>query len=370
MPTPQTAYDAVIHAARDVAAVETALDAEMLGAALLGGVYAIAESDSDRAEAVRQFVGRFLRQTARRRTVPAQAIRTIFAELCPDADGAGAVRPGSRPPAWSRQLGKVSPVGTWAYGDVYGDQTSYLAIFEYEEPELGGDEHAVVALIDHNIGIVKDLFVSRPGRRVLEEVQKASEADELMWVKEVEPADLRAEVGRHLEITDRLSVLPDEGSLATDRVLVGARLAVLPEGGRARALPIDVDAAAIIERFLSSPEAAELDRSTPEAVASLQYAVRLIFDFTQDSPDADPMRWSPAVAGLFLLDWVHRRAVLDDGDVAILPAVLQAWIAWCARERELPMAAAAATREAVDMMQPELVRRHGSEENRIPRPRG
>src|SRR5690606_26505707 len=96
MPTPQTPYDAGVHAARDVTAVGAALEAEMLGGALLGGVYAVAAADGDRARAVRDFVGRFLTHTARRRTGAARAIRSVFAALSPDAPGAGAVRPGAR----------------------------------------------------------------------------------------------------------------------------------------------------------------------------------------------------------------------------------------------------------------------------------
>src|ERR1044072_8616822 len=55
MATPQTPYEAVLKAARDVDKLDCALDAEMLGTALLGSVYAIAEEDP--AGAVRAFVG-------------------------------------------------------------------------------------------------------------------------------------------------------------------------------------------------------------------------------------------------------------------------------------------------------------------------
>ena len=367
MSTPQTPYDAVLQAARDVTAVETALEAEMLGGALLGSVYSLAETD--RGAAMQEFVGKFLAHTSRRRTAPARAIRNVFATLAPDAAGAAKVRSGPNPPRWSAQLGQVRPVGAWAYGDVYGDQTSYLAIFAYDDPELGGGEHAVVVLVDHNIGIVKDLFVSQPGRLVVEEVRKAAEADDLVWMSGVDPGVLRAQVSHHLEITDSLSVLPDEGSLATDRALVGARLASLPGDVALPEPPAPVEPASLVPEFLASPQAAGLDRSTPEADASVQYVVQLMLHFAEDAPDADPLRWSPAVAGLFLLDWVHRRAVLDDDDVATLPGVLRAWVAWCAVRRGLPDAAADATREAIDTMVPELARLHGASENQIPRPR-
>ena len=61
MPAPRTVYDAVLQAARDVTKLGCALDAEMLGTALLGSVYAVAADD--RAAAVRDFVGRFLTAT-------------------------------------------------------------------------------------------------------------------------------------------------------------------------------------------------------------------------------------------------------------------------------------------------------------------
>ncbi|HEY8472190.1 MAG TPA: hypothetical protein VIL37_06080 [Natronosporangium sp.] len=357
-------YDVVLHAARDLPRVDTALSAEMLGAALLGSVYAVA--DGMRAETVRAFVGRFLAHTARRRTDAARAIRSVFATLVPDADGAERVKPGPNPPAWHDQLGRVRLVGSWAYGDVYGDQTSYLATFEYEQPELGGEPHAVVALVDHNIGIVKDLFVGYPADRIVGEVREAVANDPLVWLTEVDPGTLRSQVGFYLNVTDEISSLPEDGALATDRLLVGARLATLPLG-EPPAPPVGVpDPAALAQSFLDSPAGRRLDRSTPEAEAAVQYAVRLILDFAQDAPDADPLRWSPAVAGLFLLDWVHRRAVLDEDDVATLPTVTRAWAAWAGEQRGLPADAAAATDEVIETMTPEFARLQGSGERRGP----
>lgn len=365
MPIPQTPYDAVLHAARDVTAVDTALEAEMLGGALLGGVYAVAAADGDRARAVRDFVGRFLTHTARRRTGAARAIRSVFAALTPDAPGAGGVRPGTDPPAWSAHLGRVRPAGTWASGDVYGDQTSYLAMFRYDNAELGGGEHVVVALVDHNIGIVKNLFVSQSGSRVLDQVRKGAEADQLVWFSEIDPGKLRAEVSYHLEVTDRLLTLPDQGSLATDRALAGARLATLPATGTPP-VPPSLDPAALASEFLASAYAADLDRTTPAAEATVRYAVRLILDFAREAPDADPLRWSPAVVGLFLLDWVHRRAVLDADDVASLPEVLHAWVNWSGQRRGLPEVAVAATQEAIGTMAGELAGRHQRGEHGSP----
>lgn len=370
MAQPQNPYDAVLHAARDVTKLDCALDAEMLGTALLGSVYAVAEGD-DRNRAVRNFVGGFLSATSRRRSPAASAIRRVFAALVPEAAGAPAVRTGARVPAWSDQLGRVRLTGAYAYGDVYGDQTSYLATFAYDDPVTGGPEHAMVALVDHNIGIVKDVFVGGPAEGILTQLRELCGGDELTWFRKEDPRRLRGEVARHLTVTDGLSDLPAEGSLATDRTLVGSRLSLLPPPPLAlvddgpQVLAAD-GRRKLVREFLAAPEAARAGlRDIGEAdLASLHFCLSLVLDHAATMPDGDPLRWSPAVAGLFLLDWVHRRAVLDLDDAAMLPRVVRAWAAFAGRRRGLPERAAAQTEAAIEDLVPEFVRLYTTGERR------
>ena len=371
MPAPQTPYEVVLHAARDVARLDCALDAEMLGTALLGSVYAVA--DNDRANAVRQFVGQFLKATTRRRTASATTIREVFAALVPDAEGAADVRPGPQAPPWTAQLGRVTPTGYYAYGDVYGDQTSYLVTFAYQDTQDGGPDHALVALVDHNIGITKDVYVGSPAERILGQVREMCAADELTWFREEDPTRLRGEVTRHLEITDDLTDLPAEGSLSTDRTLAGARLALLPPSTvPPLAEPPELsgsDRERLIRDFMGSPESARFGLEQVHAddeLASLHFCLSLITDHAATLPDPDPLRWSPAVAGLFLLDWVHRRAVLDMDDAAILPRVVRSWSAYAIRKRGLPEAAADQVDTVVEEMIPEFARLYATGERRSP----
>ncbi|MEU4557223.1 hypothetical protein AB0F72_02455 [Actinoplanes sp. NPDC023936] len=363
MPAPQTAYEAVLHAARDVTKLGCALDAEMLGAALLGSVYQVAAEH--RAEAVRDFVGQFLSKTGP--VAEAVTIREVFAALVPDADGAAEVGHDDRAPSWGAQLGRVHPTGCFAYGDVYGDQTSYLMTFAYEDSSDGGPEHAVVAVVDHNIGIAKDLFVSTAAGTLLSQVRQLCEADELIWFRTEDPGRLREEVGRHLEITDDLSELPSDGSLATDRALAAARLALLPVlTTPPLEEPSGAPAGADLARdFADSPEAAA--EGLPDADRnSFAFCLSLILDHADSLPGGDPLRWSPSVAGLFLLDWVHRRAVLDMDDAAMLPQVVRAWTAYAGRRRGLPAAAIDQTRSVVEELVPEFVRLYSTGERRSP----
>jgi hypothetical protein len=371
MAAPQTPYDAVLHAARDVAKLDCALDAEMLATALLGSVYSVAVTD--RATAVREFVGQFLGATTRRRTASATTIREVFAALVPDAAGAAEVKHGPQAPAWTSQLGRVRPTGYYAYGDVYGDQTSYLVTFAYDDAEQGGPEHAVVALVDHNIGITKDVFVGGPAERILGQVREMCAGDELTWFREEDPGRLRGEVSKHLEITDGLSDLPADGNLATDRALATARLALLPATTvPPLAEPPELsgpDRERLLRDFLSSPEAARFtlgDVSADDELASLHFCLSLLLDHAASLPEPDPLRWSPAVAGLFLLDWVHRRAVLDMDDAAMLPRVTRAWSAYSTRKRGLPAAAAEQTDTVVEEMIPEFARLYATGEKRSP----
>ncbi|MFF5172478.1 hypothetical protein ACFY3U_07580 [Micromonospora sp. NPDC000089] len=371
MATPQTPYEAVLHAARDVTRLDSALDAELLGAALLGSVYELAETD--REAAVREFVAGFLAATTRRRTAAATTLRSIFAALVPSAEGVAKVRPGAQAPGWAGQLGRVHVTGTWSYGDVYGDQTSYLATFAYDDP-VGGPEHALVALVDHNIGITKDVFVGGPAEMIIEQVRQMCAADDLTWFREEDPARLHREVGRHLAVTDGLGELPTEGSLATDRVLVGARLAMLPgapvDAELREAEPLGGDQRTeLVRAFLGSPEAARAGLAAVDddaELASMHFCLSLLLDHAASFPDADPLRWSPAVAGLFLLDWVHRRAVLDMDDAAMLPRVLRAWARYAGRRRGLPDRAVTQTDEAIEELVPEFARLYSTGERRSP----
>ncbi|MBB2944889.1 hypothetical protein FB565_004622 [Actinoplanes lutulentus] len=368
MPAPRPVYEAVLHAARDVTKLGCALDAEMLGTALLGSIYSVAAER--RAEAVRDFVGRFLVATERQHTPEAVTIREVFAALVPDADGAAGVGHDGRAPSWVTELGRVRPTGCYAYGDVYGDQTSYLVTFAYEDSADGGPEHAVVAIVDHNIGIAKDVFVSSSAESMLSQVRALCDADELMWFRTEDPGRLRDEVGRHLEITDDLGDLPADGSLATDHALATARFALLPVVSTP---PLDEptgrSGADLARDFADSPEAAAegLPDTAREADrASFAFCVSLILDHAETLPGADPLRWSPAVAGLFLLDWVHRRAVLDIDDAAMLPMVIRAWTAYSGRKRGLSEAAVAGTSSVVEELIPEFVRLYRTGERRSP----
>ncbi|HET8684194.1 MAG TPA: hypothetical protein VFM54_20320 [Micromonosporaceae bacterium] len=348
--------------AGDLADAETVFDAERMLSTILGMVYRIAEVR--RAEAVTEFaegLGHFARQEGA--VALWAAVDALLPELVPG-------RPDGDGPPWEPALAGVRPTGAYAYGDVYGDQVSYLATFAYADEACGGPEHAVLALVDHNLGFAKDLFVSAPAAATLASVRELASANPLIWYREVAPGELRAAVTALLANTDELIELPESESLSSDRAFALARLALLPQPDQADHPPAGTagpaeDRAALFKAFRASAAGRRLAGGGADP-DSLDFCLDLIVEWAGERRDGRPLRWSPAAVELFLLDWAPRATVLDKADIALLPQALDAWVAWAGRRCKLPAAAVRATREKISAASPEFARLAASGEARGP----
>jgi hypothetical protein len=362
----------LLHAARDIGRVETAFDAELLLSTLLGSVYAAAEPD--RGEAQDRFVAA-LRSHPEQSDVVGSVLAALTEGERPAAGAAAAGTVSAGAPAWVAELGRVRVTGAYAYGDRYGDQTTYLATYEYENPELGGPDHVVAVLVDHNLGIAKDLLVASPANAVLEQVRASvgTDSDGMTWFAEPELTTVHAAATAYLRAADIAAELPDEESLRANRALVLARLARLPThqpstaDTRESAAESTSDALLNVAEFLGSPDAqlAGLAGRAGTERESLDYCLGLIVDFGRQR-GGDPLRWSPYAVRLFLLDWVHQRAVLDTDDQRLLPDVLGAWVSWAGRRLDLPIPAINDTIATVRQVRGEFARLCASGERRSP----
>ena len=73
----------------------------------------------------------------------------------------------------------------------------------------------------------------------------------------------------------------------------------------------------------------------------------LAIDFAADYADGRPLRWSPALVELFMVDWIPRK-VINPGDLlAAVPAALEAWIRFAGRTTAKPAWAIDATVDAI-----------------------
>ena len=319
----------ILTAAKDIERVTSTLDAELLLSTLLGSGYS--RLVPDRGAGLDALVTALAEHAAEQDTGAARAVGALLASP-----------------------GDVRPTGGYAYGDRYGDQSGYVVTFAGAD----GAEHAVVFLVDHTLGLVKDILVIAPASAVLD--QFATDTDEMSWSAPLDPASVRVAAGAYLRATDLADELPDVESLIANRWLAGRRLALLPETAPEAAEPgpePDAERDELIAQFLESPEArlAGLARATGARREAVGYGLGLCADFAA-ARGGDPLRWSPRAVESFLLDWVHQRAVLDPQDVATLPDVLSAWVSWAGRRVGLPEPAVAATLDRVDTLRAEFAR--------------
>ncbi len=353
MTEPPGLPELVLDAARDIGDMGSALDAELLVSTLIGSIYAAVLPD--RGAAIDSFLTVFTEHVGHTEGVPARIVQAVL-----DAWAGRPAEPVPDAPDWVSALGTAAVTGAYAYGDRYGDQTSYVATFAYAGDDV---EHAIVVLADHNLGIAKEIFVASPAAALLETLrgEVVSGADEMTWFAEIDPATMRTAALAYVHCTDAAEEVP--GTFGEDRAITVARLGLLPVGTPA---PDSAPAEDLIEDFLASPEAdlAGLTERTGTERESLSYCLGLIVDFATGRGDA--LRWSPAGVETFLGTWVHERALLDADDAALLPDALRAWVAWAGRRLALPAAALGETLSAVRVERAEFLRVHHTGERQSP----
>jgi len=336
-------FAAILNEAAPIADMPAALDAELAVSALLGGAYAV--NDTDRPAAVDRFGTNFGRYLTTNHTRQAGAVQAALAAVLPDPTLAS---PGGESAPWAGEAGDVSCTGTWAARDGYGDQTSYVATFAYRDPDLGGPEHAVSYLLDHNLGIVKSIWIGVPAERVINAWRAEAVGDPDITISPVDAGQLQAEVTCYLSRTDQLED-PPRDAYVEERAFAASRLMLLPSGE-----PISVHRLSGLERdevvagFLASPEAASIGGpdSSPSANV-VAWSARAAVDFAVDDNAGDPLRWSPTAVELMLLDWAPRQLSASHDAAPWLPEVLAAFAGYAGRLRDQSASRLEATQSAI-----------------------
>ncbi len=353
MPTPEAAgevpaqrrsaaaerYDLFLSVAGDLDRVGSAYDAELVVSTMLGAAYAIA--DGNRAAVLAETTEGLRQHLVRNATRPAALLKAVLATYGHDEPA-----PTDDPPGWLAHLAQVRFTGAHAFGDSDGTQVTYLASFTYDDPDHGGPDHVVAAVVDRGEGRLKDLFVAAPAGALLAQLEAATATDPTVRITGVDPRKLRAEVERSMAATDDLAELPETRSLTSDRALAALRLRLLPATDELT-----------VKDFLDAPEAARIARAEPE---SRDFALKLISGFAE----SDPLRWDPTTVRTFLLDWLPARALLDRADIDLVPKVLSAWVRWAGRMSGLPAREVAGNVAAVALNRAEFAERARSGSHR------
>lgn len=363
--------DMLVHA-RELLAVRSPLDAELIVSEILGAWWGRRLDDAD----VEEVIGEALVDHAARKGTPAalallvgiaylgtsrQAAKAELAAL--ELMDRGVARPG-----WADRVGMVAPAECYASRDVYGDQDSVICVYTY-----GGEErHALIILVDHNHGahpqaggrrrtpsggMVRDAWVSSQVDKLLDHCRREGRDNPLMRFEQMEPGRTRDLLEAALLVTDDIvyaahtqgwdalpTAPPVSDTFGSYYAFVRARVRALPPGfGRAHPPTYGRDRrATMAARFLASDEAEELsDRSAASR------CVDIIIDYGCARDFGRPLRVSPIKCQRFLLDWLPRKVMLTQAEQEAMPHALAAWVRWAGKRTRLPEEGVRATLDAV-----------------------
>ncbi len=318
----------------ELAAIDDPFEGELWASSILGSFYKL-PIPLDARDQVERSIGPAIVDAAERAgDPPALAVLRAFGAVADGPTAALAADAGDRlaasgvaEPSWAARIGRPDLVDAWTYVDPWGDQRTWFGTFVYP----GREPHVVMALCDENLGgIVKDAFAAYPKG----DLRALAERERGLGVSDAAPDLMAARVIAAIRTGDMYLDNDWTDGFKETRALILARMeligpAELPE----REPPPDEDARlALLERFMASPFAPDPDQVEPETT---ELIVGRCLDARCDFGDGDPLRWSPIVVELFMLDFLPRKAIMDARQIRALPKVLPGWVRFALTERGL-----------------------------------
>jgi hypothetical protein len=347
--SPNALFDELLHAARELLAVRSPLDAELLVSDLLGTWWP-QRHHTIGGTGVEQLVGEGLVEyAAGQRSPAALALLSGIACLGTSRQAAAAeqaaitlIDAGVRAPGWADHLGAVSSAECYVNPDQWGDQDEVICVFSY----AGEEPHALVSVIDYNqSGMLRDGWVSSQVGKLLDHCRRVSARVSSRpedGFRQIDPPQARKMLQAALAATDEAEDPPVSDSFAAKHAFIRSRIRALPpapgRGSRPKRMWTTERRALIAAEFLASDEAEELsDRQAASRIADL------IIAFGCDQDNGRPQRMSPAKVQNFMLTWLPRKVLLSVADQNAMPHAVDAWIRWAGRKRELSDAAVGQT---------------------------
>ncbi|MDH2428244.1 hypothetical protein [Sphaerisporangium sp. TRM90804] len=360
-------------AARELLAVRSPLDAELMVSDMLGAWWGRQLRRGD----VEEFLGEGLVGFAAKAGTPA-ALTLLIAvaylgtpRQAAKAEGAALALMESdvARPRWAERVGAVKPRGCYVSRDAYGDQDTVVCTFAYRDlvreadpaaappaepprPEPD-DSHALVVIVDYNMrGMARDAWVSSHVEQLLEKASAEASGNPMLRFEELEATQARALLEFAMKATTA-SLGRKSPKLVSDgysafHAFARARIKALPPG-RKRPAPLFSEApysrdrrAMLAAEFLASDAAEHL--SDPSAASR---CADHIIDYGCDQDFNRPLRVSPTKCQTFLLDWLPRKVLLSEAEQEAMPHVLLSWVRFAAPKTGLPEPGLRATLDAV-----------------------
>jgi len=359
-PPPNALFAELLRAARELLAVRSPLDAELMVSELLGTWWG-QRGGGRRAATVEQLVGEGLVDYAGAQRSPAAlALLSGIACLGTPRQAAKAERAaleliaaGVPCPGWAECLGAVTSAECYINPDELGDADEVICTFSY----AGEEPHALVTVVDYNAdGMIKDGWVTSRVDKLLDHCREASSqrgvkgSEGRYAFRQVDAGQARHMLETALTVTDAAHDPAVSESFPSYHAFIRARIRALPPyrgrslsatGERRHAWSRDRRAMLAAE-FLASDEAEDLsDRG------SASHCADRIIDYGCDKDFGRPLRMSPTKVETFLLGWLPRKVMLSFAEQDAMPHVLAAWVRFAGRRRGLSEAAITESLEAV-----------------------
>ena len=344
-PPPNALFAELLRAARELLAVRSPLDAELMVSELLGTWWG-QRGGGRRAATIEQLVGEGLVDYAGAQRSPAAlALLSGIACLGTPRQAAKAERAalelieaGVPCPGWAEHLGAVTAAECYVNPDELGDTDEVICTFSY----AGEEPHALVTVVDYNAdGMIKDGWVTSRVGKLLDHCREASGqrgAEGKYAFRQVDAGQARHMLETALTVTDGVQDPAVSESFPSYHAFIRARIRALPPyrgrslaptGERRHAWSRDRRAMLAAE-FLASDEAEDLsDRG------SASHCADRIIDYGCDKDFGRPLRMSPSKVERFLLGWLPRKVMLSFAEQDAMPHVLAAWVRFAGRRRGL-----------------------------------
>jgi hypothetical protein len=232
----------MLRAARELLAVRSPLDAELMVSELLGTWWRQqpgragrnGHAPARRRTDVEEVVGEGLVDYAAEQGSPAalallsgiaclgtphQAIKAERAAL--ELMERGVARPG-----WAEHAGAVVAANCYVNTDAYGDRDEVICVFSY----AGRDEHALVVIVDYNAGgMIKDGWVTSQVGKLLDYCQELRGPDgQRTTFSRVDSPDARGLLESALIVTETISEPAVSKSFPSYHAFIRARIRTLP----------------------------------------------------------------------------------------------------------------------------------------------
>jgi hypothetical protein len=356
----------MLRAARELLAVRSPLDAELMVSELLGTWWGNppprpgARQRRRRRADVEELVGEGLVAYAAQLGTPAAlALLSGIACLGTPRQAASAeqaalvlMERGVARPGWAEHVGAVVAAECYLNSDSYGDRDEVVCVFSY----AGQEQHALVVVVDYNAGgLARDGWVTSQVAKLLDYCNQSASA-----FTQVQPPHARRLLESALAVTERATDPPVSSTFPSYHAFIRARVRTLPPGQSAGARAPAASShpgstagarrqtwrkdrrAMLVAEFLASDEAEGLsDREAASRCADH------IVEYGCDQDFGRPLRMSPAKAETFLLDWLPRKVMLSPSAQHAMPHVLAAWVRWAGAREGRDAAAIEATLDAV-----------------------